>query len=139
MSLSDELKRAAEKMKKAQLEDRLAPKRRVASAPRGSSAGSAAGSSRNAPWSKQDEVIALYLCLAGSGKFLKENYAKKRKVSLASMQRKIDSFEELRKGKAVPAIADQTKEIFDRYSKLEIDELQKIVISILRGECHELP
>ena len=139
MSLSDDLKKAAERMQKQKVEE----KKRTNGRRRQSGSTSSSGVPRNAPWSREDEIVALYLWMAGSSKFLKENYATKRNMSLGAMQRRIDMFEGIKRAEArqIPietAVTEQTSEIYHRYGKLSVDALNSMVISILRGEFQEI-
>ena len=143
MSLSEDLKKAAARMQKQKVEEqkRTSGKRRQSgTSPRSSGTGAA----RNAAWTREDEIVALYLWMAGSSKFLKENYATKRKMSLGAMQRRIDLFEgikraEIRQLPIDTSVTEQTSDIYHRFGKLSIDDLNSIVISILRGEYQENP
>ena len=138
MSLSEDLKKAAARMQKQKAEEqkRSTGKRR--------SSGTSTGSSRNTTWTREDELVALYLWMAGSSKFLKENYATKRNMSVGAMQRRIDLFEGIRRAEVrqLPqdtSVTEQTNDIYRRYGKLNVDDLNAMVISILRGEFQENP
>tara|TARA_B100001094_G_C18137275_1_gene775838 strand:- start:808 stop:1245 length:438 start_codon:yes stop_codon:yes gene_type:complete len=90
--------------------------------------------SRNSVWKFEDEVIAMYLELSGGSKFLTENYSRKRQVSLRAMQTRMAIFGDLHKSKKVKDLDEQTQSVYDKYKDFELPELQKVVISILRGE-----
>lgn len=123
MSLNDELKAAKSRMDAIQEADKKkkkAPKKRAAS-----------------EWSLESEIVAYYLYKADSSKFLKENYAKKRKVSVRSMSMKINMFGELERGGKPKSESVHARHIIDTYGHLTIDQILKVAISIHRGEFNQ--
>lgn len=120
MSLNDELKAAKSRMnalQEAEKTKKKAPRKRSAS-----------------EWSRESEIVAYYLYKADSSKFLKENYAKKRKVSVRSMSMKINMFGELERGGKPKSESVHARSIIDEYGQLPVDKLLKVAISIHRGE-----
>lgn len=120
MSLSNELKAAKARMEAQKKEEGKRQKKKT---------------KRQATvWSFEDEVVALYLYRADATKFLKENYSKKRKVSVRAMSMKISTFESIDRGKTKGEVSPQTQQVFDTYSTIPVEDLLKVVISIHRGE-----
>ena len=127
MSFADELKTAKARMIAQKDEE----KKNARKSPARKKAGTR---TRTSTWLVEDEVIAMYLELSGGSKFLTDNYARKRKVSLRAMQMRMGVFGEMAKGRIPKGTDEQTKSVYKKYQDLEIGDLQKIVISILRGE-----
>ena len=122
MSLSDELKAAKARMDAQKKAEASKPKRKT-------------GSRRTATeWQIEDEIVALYLYLSDSSKFIKENYSKKRKISVRAMSTRMGIFESIDRGKAKDNVSPQTIAVYNKYSDLPIKELLDVVISIHRGE-----
>ena len=71
------------------------------------------------------EIVAYYLYKADSSKFLKENYAKKRKVSVRSMSMKINMFGELERGGKPKSESAHAQGIIDEYGSLPVDNCLK--------------
>ena len=72
--------------------------------------------------------------LSGANKFLIENYALKRNISKSAMSTRMTKFKTLNSKRPDTGISAQTLAVFEQYSGMEIKELQKIVISILKHE-----
>ncbi len=121
MSLSNELKAAKARMEAQKKEEEKRVKKK--SKRQGSTV-----------WKFEDEVVALYLYLANASKFLRENYSKKRKISVRAMSLKISTFEAIDRGKSKDVINPQTQQVYDTYSGMPVEDLLKVVISIHRGE-----
>lgn len=130
MSFADELRKAEAKLK-AKIEQEAKRKK---------SPGRRQVSTRTSPKSPsgeskiEDDIVALYLELIQASKFLRENYAKKLKVPLRTMQRKMECFGELLKGRDHELATEQMKKVAHEFASMSTDALQKIVISILRNE-----
>ncbi len=123
MSLSDDLK-IEQKTAEEQKTTKKAKKKRTR---------------RSKVWSKDDEVIALYLYRSSSSKFIRENYAQKRDISTRAMNMRITVFENLALGKRDPTVQEQTSAIFKEYGKSDVRELENTVIQILRNEFSFAP
>ena len=124
MSLNDELKAAKKRMlaqQEAEAKKKTKPRR---------SGGGKTATDR----SKEDEIIAYYLYKSNSSKLLKENYSKKRKVSLRAMTMKMTMFQELEKGRETKSMTIHSKKVLEECSAMSMETLQKTVITILRGE-----
>ena len=124
MSLNDELKAAKKRMlaqQEAEAKKKSKPRR-------------AGGGKSTTEWSKEDEIIAYYLYKSNSSKLLKENYSKKRKVSLRAMTMKMTMFQELEKGRETKSMTIHSKKVLEECSAMTMEVLQKTVITILRGE-----
>lgn len=123
MSLNDEFKAAKRRMlamQEAEKNKTKAPARRK--------------TRPASEWPRESEIVAYYLYRADSSKFLKENYSKKRNVSVRSMSMKINMFDELERGGQPKSESTHARSIMDEYGDLPIDQLLKVVISIHRGE-----
>lgn len=122
MSLSDDLNSQKDKLAKAKKEQKDPAKKK--------------GRTRRASkeWSKDDELIALYLYRSEASKFLRDNYAEKRDLSSRAMALKISTFESIRNGNATNTVSPQTKGLFKEFGRSDIKELEQKVIAILRGE-----
>ncbi len=123
MSLSDDLKSQKNKLIKAKTEQAKSEK---SQAKRTRRAGK--------EWSKDDELIALYLYRSEASRFLRDNYAEKRELSSRAMALKISTFESIRNGNMTSGVSDQTKGLFKEFGRTDIKELEQKVIAILRGE-----
>lgn len=134
MSFADDLRAAQARMLKQKKEEaeRQKGRRKVAS---GTSSGSApsGGSATKNDWTPEDEMIALYLQMSDSSKFLIENYAKKRKLSPRAMKMRMTAYGSLLKAPDADA-PEQMRQIFQQFGRMDAGELQKLVIQILRGE-----
>ncbi len=128
MSFADQLRAEKAKLEAQKRQENTKKKR---SPKKSSGTGSR---SRTVEWKFEDEVIALYLYLSDASKFFKENYSMKRKISVRAMSMKMSVFESLHRGKSQTNVNDQTLAVYDKYRDYEIKALQKVVISILRGE-----
>lgn len=124
MSFADDLRAAEKRLKKLNEEEKT----------RKTTKKKSAGTSSAADWTWENEIIALFLYLSKASKFIKENYSKKRKISPRAMTMRMAIFEAIHKGKPQKNIAEQTQLVFDTHARLDIKELQGIVVSILRGE-----
>lgn len=120
MSLADELKESKEKLDKKKTEGPVKKKKKRRSSRR--------------QWSKDNELIALYLYRKDASNFLKANYAEKRDVSSRAMALRISMFEALNNGIANALATEQSKEIYREFGSIQIEDLETKVISILRGE-----
>ncbi|SMF58572.1 hypothetical protein [Pseudobacteriovorax antillogorgiicola] len=123
MSLSDEFKAAKRRMlamQEAEKKKAKAPAKR--------------GSRQATEWSKESEIVAYYLYKADSSKFLKENYSKKRNVSVRAMSMKINMFQELERGGKPKSVSPHAQTIISEYGHFPVDQLLKVVVSIHRGE-----
>ena len=123
MSLADELKRAQSRMDLAKKEQNKKPVARKSKARAATS-----------NWTVEDEIIALYLMLSSANKFLIENYALKRNLSKSAMATRMTKFKTLTSTRPDKGLSPQTLAVFDEYSDYDLDDLQKIVISILKHE-----
>lgn len=133
MSLADEIRAAAKRMQQQKTVD---AKKKT------STKSSRSPRSRSTEWKKEDEIIALYLYRCEASKFLKENYSKKRKISVRAMAMRMAVFEGLHKDKRrvdMKAVNPQTQQVFDEFGHIDVVELKDIVISILRGEYNVDP
>ncbi len=133
MSFADDLRAAQARMLKAKKEEaeRSKGRRKVASGGTGGSTGG--GSAAKNDWTPEDEMIALYLQMSDSSKFLIENYAKKRKLSPRAMKMRMTAYGNLLKNQDGDA-SEQMRQIFQQFGTMNASELQKLVIQILRGE-----
>ena len=120
MSLAEELKAAKARMEAQKKADASKPKRKT---------------TRRAAtdWQVEDEIVALYLYLSDSSKFIKENYSKKRKISVRAMSTRMGVFESIHRKKA-KNVSEQTQAVYDKYATLPIKDLLGVVISIHRCE-----
>lgn len=132
MSFADELRQAEKRLKNLAKEETTRAKgsRRKT----GGGSGGGTGPARSTEWKVEDEIIALYLQMSESSKFLKENYSTKRKISSRSMALRMGVFASLMKGVEPDGLTEQTKLVFKKFSRMPVKELQKLVISILRGD-----
>lgn len=134
MSFADDLRAAQARMLKQKKEEaeRQKGRRKVAS---GSTSGSAAGGGGSVKndWTLEDEMIALYLQMSESSKFLIENYSKKRKLSPRAMKMRMTAYGTLMKSPDAD-VSEQMRQVFQQFGRMDAGELQKLVIQILRGE-----
>lgn len=131
MSFADELREAEKRLKSLAKEEGARAK---GSRRRGSGGGGGSGKSGPTEWKVEDEIIALYLLMSESSKFLKENYSTKRKISPRSMSLRMGVFAGMLKGQEPDGISQQTQLVFKKFSRVPVKELQKLVIAILRGD-----
>ena len=121
MSFADDLNKADKQLKTAEKQEKVKKKRKT-------------GTRRGSTWSKEDEFIAFFLFKSGASKFLKENYAAKRNVSVSAMDRKIKAFESLAAGKKSDDATETCHEIAKSYGDKDMDTIKQVTISILRGD-----
>ncbi len=137
MSFADEL-RKAEKRMKAQLEQEAAKKKRSKVVTKSSPQGGARTTVVSTSWQREDDIIAFYLAASGASKFFKENYSKKRKVAVRTMERQIVAFGHLLKNRNSSDITDQMRSVHAEFGSFDVKDLQKVVIAILRGEYNKV-
>lgn len=130
MSFADELREAEKRLKKQQKEEAERGKRRRVG---GGGGGPRSGVARSTEWSWENEIVAFYLQKSASSKFLVENYATKRKMAPGTMKKRMEFYGTLMKNPSADASA-QERLLMTRFAAMEIPEMQKIVIAILRGE-----
>ena len=123
MSFADELREAERRMKA--LKDQESTKKKTGKG--------GARKGRAQVWTRDDEVIAFFLMRSQSTKFIKENYAKKRKISARAMSMRMALFESMVKGNATKEISPQTQGVFDEFATMEIQQMKDTVIDILRA------
>lgn len=128
MSLADELKRAQSRMDLAKKEQNKKPVARKAKTRTTSNT-----------WTVEDEIVALYLMLSSANKFLIENYALKRNLAKSAMATRVTKFKTLTSSKPDKNLSPQSVAVFDEYSPHDLDDLQQIVISILKHEYQAKP
>lgn len=133
MSFADDLRAAQARMLKQKKEEaeRQKGRRRVSTGTSSPTAGG--GSATKNDWTPEDEMVALYLQMSDSSKFLVENYAKKRKLSPRAMKMRMTAYAALLKNPSADA-PEQMGQIFQQFGRMDASELQKLVIQILRGE-----
>lgn len=128
MSFADELKKAEQRLKaqKEQEANKKKPRRVVRTA---------GGKTKTlTSLSRDDEIIIYYLGRTQASKFIQENYSKKRKLPLRTVQRRMEAYFAICTGKKNDEITPSMRELHQELLRTDDKELQSMVIDILRGE-----
>ncbi len=120
MSLSDDLQQATQQLKEQKEESSKKTKKKR--------------STRAKEWSKDDEMIALFLFMSDASKLIKENYSAKRSISSRAMTLKITTFQSLAKNTPGATASEQTKALFQEWHSKGLDAVKDTTLKILRGE-----